>query len=128
MEGNLLKAVWDKLIEALRFKTTRIRRASVEQPENRMKETFSVISRNVPIKGRIFFPGSKPAVLYPAVIICHGIPGSGAARPADDPGYEKLAEDFASDGIAAVFFNFRGCGESGGDFDMMGWTWDLEAV
>jgi uncharacterized protein len=128
MEGNLLKAVWEKLIEALRFRSAHIPRASIDQPANRMKEEFSVLSRGVTIKGRIFFPGSKPAMLYPALIICHGIPGSGAARPADDPGYEKLAEDFASDGIAAVFFNFRGCGESGGDFDMMGWTWDLEAV
>jgi alpha/beta superfamily hydrolase len=67
-------------------------------------------------------------MLYPALVICHGIPGSGTARPQDDPGYEGLAQDFSSLGIAAVIFNFRGCGDSGGDFDMMGWVRDLEAV
>jgi pimeloyl-ACP methyl ester carboxylesterase len=66
--------------------------------------------------------------MYPGLIICHGIPGSGDPRPSDDPGYEALAEDFASLGIASVIFNFRGCGESGGDFEIMGWTRDLETV
>jgi uncharacterized protein len=27
-----------------------------------------------------------------------------------------------------VIFNFRGCGDSGGNFDMLGWTRDLDAV
>lgn len=67
-------------------------------------------------------------MLYPALIICHGIPGSGTIRPPHDPGYEKLAEDFASLGLAAVIFNFRGCGDSGGNFDIAGWVRDLEAV
>jgi pimeloyl-ACP methyl ester carboxylesterase len=39
-----------------------------------------------------------------------------------------MAQDFASLGIAAVIFNFRGCGDSDGNFDMMGWTRDLDAV
>jgi pimeloyl-ACP methyl ester carboxylesterase len=61
-------------------------------------------------------------------VICHGIPGSGAQRPRDDPGYEALAQDITSLGVAAVTFNFRGCGDSDGDFDMLGWTRDLEVV
>jgi len=67
-------------------------------------------------------------MMYPVMVICHGIPGSGAPRPSSDPGYEGLAQLFTSLGLAAVIFNFRGCGDSGGDFDMMGWTRDLRVV
>jgi pimeloyl-ACP methyl ester carboxylesterase len=39
-----------------------------------------------------------------------------------------LPEEFTSEVIAAVVFNFRGCGDSGGNFDMSGWVRNLEAV
>jgi pimeloyl-ACP methyl ester carboxylesterase len=60
--------------------------------------------------------------------MCHGIPGAGQARPADDPGYDGLAADFTALGVAVAFFNFRGCGESEGNFEMLGWARDLESV
>jgi pimeloyl-ACP methyl ester carboxylesterase len=128
MEGNLLHSIWRKLIEALRFRGTPQERAKIDESGHRDVESFSVITDGLTIRGRIFFPAEQPAMLYPAIIICHGIPGSGTARPPSDPGYEKLAEDFASLGMAAVIFNFRGCGDSGGNFDMAGWVRDLEAV
>ncbi len=127
MESNLLSSIWAKLVEALRFQkpTKRPQAAPVDERE---QDAFTVYSNGVPIKGRVYFPAERPDRLYPVLIICHGIPGSGDARPVNDPGYEQLAQDYASEGIAAVFFNFRGCGDSGGDFSMSGWVNDLEVV
>jgi fermentation-respiration switch protein FrsA (DUF1100 family) len=45
-----------------------------------------------------------------------------------DGGYPALATRLAGSGYLTVIFNFRGAGESGGNFDMLGWTRDLEAV
>jgi pimeloyl-ACP methyl ester carboxylesterase len=39
-----------------------------------------------------------------------------------------LAKLFTAEGLAVAIFNFRGCGDSGGNFDMMGWSRDLGAV
>ena len=121
MEINLLRAMFRKLLEALRIKPAPARSVEIDSSDQRREESFSVVSDGITIRGKIFFPSARPAMLYPALVICHGIPGSGTARPQDDPGYEGLARDFSSLGIAAVIFNFRGCGDSGGDFDMMGW-------
>jgi uncharacterized protein len=128
MEISLIRIMFNKLLEALRIKQTAARRVKIDSSDTRRRESFSLVSDGITIRGQILFPSARPAMLYPALIICHGIPGSGTARPLDDPGYEGLAEDFSSLGIAAVIFNFRGCGDSGGDFDMMGWVRDLEAV
>lgn len=63
---------------------------------------------------------------YPAVILCHGIP---AGRPANgDPGYRPLAERLGELGFLVVLFNFRGCGDSGGNIDLAGWCRDLSAM
>jgi len=128
MEFNLLKIFFGRLLDALRIKS-RLEGAVVSDAEGeRRKENFQVVCEGITIRGRVFFPVARPSRQYPVVVICHGIPGSGAERPPDDPGYEGLAEEFASKGLAAVIFNFRGCGDSGGNFDMMGWTRDLETV
>ena len=60
------------------------------------------------------------------VVFCHGIPGG--PRIPGDRGYAELAELFSSRGLSALFFNFRGVGESGGSFSFSGWCQDLEAV
>jgi uncharacterized protein len=127
MESNLIKIWFKKLLDALRFQEP-VSRSDIAAPEKRSKDAFSVISDGITIRGRVMFPAERPARLYPTVIVCHGIPGVGTARPKDDPGYEGLAEEFTSEGIAAAIFNFRGCGDSGGNFDMAGWARDLEAV
>jgi uncharacterized protein len=128
MEISLIRIIFNKLLEALRIKQPPALRVEIDTSDTRRRESFSLVSDGNTIRGQILFPSARPAMLYPALIICHGIPGSGTPRPLDDPGYEELAEDFTSSGIAAVIFNFRGCGDSGGNFDMMGWVRDLEAV
>ncbi len=128
MEFNVIRVMFNKLMEALRMGKTPESFSHVDPVGSRGVEPFSLLSDGVKLRGSIFFPVNRPNMQYPAIIICHGIPGSGTPRPADDPGYEGLAQDFTSIGFAAVIFNFRGCGESGGDFDMMGWSRDLKAI
>ncbi|MBI5249937.1 MAG: alpha/beta fold hydrolase [Desulfomonile tiedjei] len=127
MESNLIWTLFKKLLDALRIREP-VSRSEIASPEKRSAKAFSLISDGITIRGRVLFPSEHPSRLYPTVIICHGIPGSGTARPKDDPGYEALARELTSQGMAAVIFNFRGCGESGGNFDMTGWTRDLDAV
>lgn len=77
------------------------------------------------IAGQLYLPVSdKPP---PVVCICHGIPSGNPPDPADG-GYPALAEKFTSSGFAAFIFNFRGCRNSGGNFDILGWSRDLQAV
>ncbi len=90
-----------------------------------MKEAEIGISSNgIRLRGRIFQP--DPAIFAPAVIILHGIPRS---KPAPgDPGYFPLARELAELGFLTLFFNFRGAGESGGNFQILGWSEDLKAA
>lgn len=59
--------------------------------------------------------------------LCHGMPHGGTADP-NDRGYAGLAERFTEEGFLTVIFNFRGAGESEGNFDIRGWTRDLKVV
>ncbi len=76
------------------------------------------------VAGRLYLPAGKPP--HPTVCVCHGIP----AKDSDpsDKGYPLLAEGICREGLAVLFFNFRGTGDSGGNFDILGWTRDLKAV
>lgn len=87
-------------------------------------ENVSWESEGVTIRGEIYSPG-KPTHFYPALVICHGIPGK--TKVAEDGGYPLLAERFCRAGFLALIFNFRGTGVSGGNFDILGWARDLEA-
>lgn len=79
----------------------------------------------IKIVGEIHLPtGGGP---FPAVCICHGIP-SGKPKDVDDGGYPELAQQMCRRGFAALIFNFRGAGESGGNFNLVGWTCDLKAA
>ena len=70
----------------------------------------------------------------PLLILCHGIPRGdlpqeGADADAEpDGGYAALAERCLAEGFSCFHFNFRGTGESGGNFDLSGWNRDLVAV
>lgn len=80
-------------------------------------------SDGLKIYGEIFIPeeGQKP---YPGLIICHGLPGK--VRTPDDQGYPYLASCFCQEGFLVLIYNFRGTGLSEGNFDILGWTRDLE--
>ncbi len=127
MESNLIRTLFRKLLDALRMSTPPDAR-EVDAPEQRGRQVFSVVSDGVTIRGEIRFPVTDPARLFPTVILCHGIPAGGPPQDPDDPGYDGLMRSFGDLGLASVFFNFRGCGESDGNFDMHGWVRDLEVV
>lgn len=76
------------------------------------------------LSGALYFPERQGRHL--GLIISHGIP-AGVQDPGDR-GYPALAESFCAKGFLTAIFNFRGCGQSGGDFEMAGWTRDLAAV
>ncbi len=79
----------------------------------------------IAIAGELHIPDSPGP--HPAVGICHGIP-SGKPKDPDDGGYPELAEKICREGFAAFIFNFRGAGESGGNFDLAGWSRDLTSA
>jgi len=80
----------------------------------------------IKLAGQLYLPGEGNRTPYPTVCICHGIP----ARVPDpsDRGYPLLAERVCREGFAAFIFNFRGCGASGGNLDLLGWTRDLRVA
>ncbi len=81
-------------------------------------------SDGLKLKGQLFIPEKTPC---PVLCLCHGMPRGGTADP-NDRGYAGLAERFTEEGFLAVIFNFRGSGESEGNFDICGWTRDLKVV
>ncbi|MCP3682602.1 MAG: hypothetical protein GY861_07930, partial [bacterium] len=90
-----------------------------------MGERFSIIVDDIKLVGELFCP-SKMDNTNPVLCICHGIPA--AVSDPNDRGYPLLAEKFAEAGFITCIFNFRGCGESEGNLDLLDWTRDLDAI
>lgn len=88
-------------------------------------ETATFYSDNLELRGEIYIPGETRRK-YPAVCMCHGI-SAGPYNPAERS-WPLLAERFCKDGFVSMIFNFRGAGLSQGNFDILGWTRDLEAA
>jgi uncharacterized protein len=128
MELRLIRVWFGKMLDALRFGRAPSSAETAGPPSVWLTQNFSVTLEGIDLRGWMVFPVARPARQYPALVICHGIPAGGTPRHEGDTGYEGLAREFTSMGLVSVFFNFRGCGESGGNFDMAGWPRDLEAV
>ena len=97
-----------------------------------LRENFWLDSDGIPLSTSLFVPpGSGP---HPGLVICHGMPvgpQTDAGEPATSEGglgYPALAEWCAWEGFATVIFNFRGTGQSGGNFHHLGWARDLDVV
>lgn len=88
------------------------------------EERFVLNLEGFDIAGALYIPEGDRR--HPGLVISHGIP-AGVQDP-QDRGYPALAERFCAGGFLTAIFNFRGCGLSGGDFEMRGWTLDLAAV
>jgi dipeptidyl aminopeptidase/acylaminoacyl peptidase len=86
-------------------------------------EKISWVSDGLKIHGEVYSPADRSR-RYPALFICHGIPAK--VKAPDDRGYPLLAERFCQEGFFVLIFNFRGAGLSQGNFDIRGWTRDLE--
>jgi len=89
------------------------------------EESFDLAVNGITVRGKMFCPEKldrRPA----AVVILHGIPRS---KPVPgDPGYTPIARELANLGFLTIFLNFRGCGDSEGNFHILGWAEDLKAL
>jgi len=86
------------------------------------KTDISIASVDVVLEGDLTSPGEGA----PLVVLCHGIPLS--LPDPTDPGYTLLCDRLAEAGYAVLFVNFRGCGDSTGDFHLGGWYQDLGSI
>ena len=97
------------------------------------REDFFIDSDGIPISCSMFF--MDPVYERPVLLICHGMP-AGDNRPSSvntrhseqELDYPAVAEWFALEGFNTVIFNFRGTGESGGNFHPLGWVKDLNSL
>ena len=90
------------------------------------KRELQIALEGIRLKGEVYLPNIALAP-YPTLCLCHGLP-RGGPPVSGDGGYPSLAARLAGCGFMSVVFNFRGAGASEGNFDMLGWTRDLEAV
>ena len=103
-----------------------------------LEEAVSIrVEEKITLRGHVYRQEGQDlcsAVKKHLLILCHGLPPAPVERkeePAErqkDGGYPALARRCAQALSLPVFhFNFRGTGESGGDFDLAGWRRDLTA-
>lgn len=65
----------------------------------------------------------------PGLVVCHGFPNGPKSAAASGQTYPELADRLAADaGWTVLTFNFRGTGQSAGDFSLGGWLQDLHAA
>ncbi len=97
-------------------------RGSNEQALNEEFAQFSVGGQRV--YGMLHRPaGDAPTHGWPSVILLHGFTGS---RTSDHRLFPLLSRHLAARGIASLRFDFRGSGESQGDFSEMTVTREVE--
>lgn len=84
----------------------------------RQEERLGVVidNKGQKIFGVLHKPFTKSVAKYPAVLICHGFAGNKVGKHRI---YVSLAEKLASAGIASLRIDFRGCGDSEGNFSEM---------
>lgn len=65
----------------------------------------------------------------PGLVLCHGFPAEPRGSASSGETYAELADRLAADtGWTVLTFNFRGTGDSEGDFSLAGWLADLETA
>ena len=86
------------------------------------------VSGNLRLARYLVRPAGRPGPL-PSLIVCHGFPiGPLDARQSAGT-FPELVDRAANDlGWVGMTFNFRGCGQSEGDFSLQGWVNDLRAA
>ena len=84
----------------------------------------------VEIAGHLARPRIAPGTFVPSLVISHGFPNlkrEGGALSARS--FPELAERIATEmGWMVLVYTFRGCGDSDGDFSLLGWRDDLLAA
>ncbi len=97
-------------------------------------EEIKIRVEGLNLVGWAYWPDKELSRKAPLLIFCHGIPrgnppsGENEQNKEEDGGYPALAERCIAEGLPCFHFNFRGTGESEGNFDLPGWGRDLIAV
>ena len=91
-----------------------------------------IVSNGLQLRAHVALPvatSGGPGLARHGLVLCHGFPsGPGGAATAAQT-YPVLADRIAADaGWVVLTFNFRGTGESEGDFSLGGWVADLRAA
>jgi uncharacterized protein len=86
--------------------------------------TFHLRSGEIELVGEIYTPEKSGP--HPSICICHGIPATPYSP--DSKGYAYLAKRFCLEDFTTLIFNFRGTGKSQGNFDLLGWSYDLQII
>ena len=91
-----------------------------------VSKVVALPAEGIKLAGQLYLPGEGDQTPYRTVCVCHGIPAH--VPDPNDRGYPLLAERICGEGFAVLIFNFRGCGASGGNLDLLDWTRDLKAA
>src|SRR3954465_1969905 len=88
----------------------------------------TIRSGDVALSAHVAQPGRAAAGPRPGLVLCHGfpaVPGGALTSAQTSPDLADLLA--AETGWTVVAFNFRGAGESKGNFSLQGWLHALTA-
>ena len=86
-------------------------------------------SGDIELVGHLARPRIAPGTSVPGLLICHGFPNLNQGGALSARSFPELAERIATEmGWMVLVFNFRGAGDSGGNFSLHGWRDDLLAA
>jgi putative redox protein len=89
-------------------------------------------SGGLTLRAHVALPPSSsggPGIIRHGLVLCHGFPPGPRGAATAGQSYPQLADRLAADaGWAVLTFNFRGAGDSEGDFSLGGWLADVRAA
>lgn len=86
-------------------------------------------SGSIELAGHLARPRIAPGTTVPGLVLSHGFPHLREGGELSARSFPELADRIATEmGWMVLVFNFRGAGESGGDFSLLGWRDDLLAA
>jgi putative redox protein len=89
----------------------------------------AIQSGDLKLVAHVARPTRTSAGPRPALVLCHGFPAGAGGALTSAQTYPDLAEHLAAEtGWTVMAFNFRGTGESEGNFSLTGWLEDVRAV
>jgi len=92
-----------------------------------MDDSFD--SAGLRLAAHVARPARAAAGPRPALVLCHGFPSGPGGAATSAQTYPEFADHLATEtGWTVLTFNFRGTGDSQGDFSMGGWLEDLRAA
>src|SRR4051794_6370789 len=89
----------------------------------------TIRSGDLALAAHLAQPARAAAASRPGLVLCHGFPAGPGGALTSAQTYPDLADHLAAEtGWTVAAFNFRGAGQSEGNFSLQGWLDDLTAV